>query len=108
MGSQNYFEKYGSQKSVSTSIDSHARDGEVTSPSLVLSILKAQPGYQPVDGNVNSVPGYSQRIASPSIYEPESGRDTQEDTTKRAQENTLEVQMQELKLIYRYYGCIPT
>ena len=91
MGRQNYTEKYGDQKSANNSTDSQARDGEVTSPSLVLSILKAQPGYQPVDGNVNSVPGYSHRLASPSIYDPERASDTQEDTTKQAQENKLEV-----------------
>lgn len=91
MGRQNYLEKYGGQNSVSNSIDSQARDSEVTSPSLVLSILKSQPGYQPVDSNVNPVPGYSHRLASPSIYDTESASDTQEDTTKRAQENKLEV-----------------
>ena len=91
MGRQNYTEKYGDQKSANNSTDSQARDGEVTSPSLVLGILKAQPGYQPVDSNVNSLPGYSHRLASPSIYDPESASDTQEDTTKRAQENKLEV-----------------
>ena len=91
MGRQNYTEKYGDQKSANNSTDSQARDGEVTSPSLVLSILKAQPGYQPVDSNVNSVPGYSHRLASPSIYDPQSASDPQEDTTKRAEENKLEV-----------------
>ena len=91
MGRQNYTEKYGDQKSANNSTDSQARDGEVTSPSLVLSILKAQPGYQPVDSSVNSLPGDSHRLASPSIYDPESASDTQEDTKKRAQDNTLEV-----------------